>query len=156
MYFMILTFLFFFQTQAQPISKAAQESNIKKLIFNNNNYDNSLRPSDKVNIDLKLHFKQLISLNIPNQIVTTSSNLLISWIDTRLQWTPSNFSNVSQIQCQTSFVWLPSDLYVKNTADSNGFISFANYKVSLYNTGLIFINLNLNGNHILKFIADIT
>ena len=148
MFFLILTFLVC--SASEQISITVEESNIKKFLFSN--YDSSIRPDQKVNLNMKLNLKQLVSLNIPNQIVSTSSELFISWIDSRLEWSPSNYSNISKINCQASLLWLPTDLFVKNTADSNGFISFANYKVSLFNTGLIFINVFLNGISISYFI----
>ena len=126
-------------------NRKAYESLIKKALFSSYKYDNSMRPSDLVSINIELNLKQLISLNTPNQAVTTSFNLLISWQDSRLVWSPNDYGNLTQIICQSTLLWLPSDLCVINAAGSNGFISLTNYKVYLFNSGFIYIYLPLNG-----------
>ena len=104
-------------------SDTTDEYNMKKVIFSTT-YDRTIRPADSTNIYLKMTMKQIIGLNEKTQIITTSSYLFAYWIDSRLKWDPTKYNNLYAITVPLSQIWLP-DLYVVNTADSNGFLSMS-------------------------------
>ena len=68
------------------------------------------------------------------------------WYDRRLRWNLDNFS-MPAIPVQPFQIWYPSDLFITNTADTNGFIPINsnNYMYINYD-GLIGVNLGLIGN----------
>ena len=84
-------------------------------------YDKTSRPSDNVTLYLRMQLKQIINVNEINQIITTSSYFYVLWYDPRLVWNPTDYNSTIFIRVQANLLWLP-DLYVLNTADSNGFI----------------------------------
>ena len=110
-----------------------------------NGYDSSSRPSDHTYISIKLQLNQIINVNEINRIITTSSYFLAFWDDLRLKWDPSSYENITFVNIQANKLWLP-DLFVLNTADSNGFISSAITNTNLayvLSDGVVFINIGL-------------
>ena len=63
------------------------EKTLKDRILTN--YDESIRPSEPVDIYLGLIFKQIANVDEKNQIITTSSYLKVAWRDNRLIWNNS-------------------------------------------------------------------
>ena len=51
---------------------------------------------------------------------------------------------MTQLNAAATLFWLP-DLYVINTANSNGFLTYTNYKAYVWYTGLIAVNIGLIG-----------
>jgi hypothetical protein len=127
-------------TRCQNISYYEQA--IQQAIFNS--YSSSIRPTDNVQVSVLLRLSQVIGLNEPTETVTTSSYLFLMWNDPRLSWNSSLYGGITYINLLTSQLWLP-DLYVINTADSKGFISFENYRAYLISNGLICMNIGLIG-----------
>ena len=115
-----------------------QNVEIEKLIQKDilTSYDKTSRPSDNVTLSLRMQLKQIINVNEINQIITTSSYFYVVWNDPRLAWDPADYNSTIIIRVQANLIWLP-DLYVLNTADSNGFIlstiSDSNYAYVLAN-----------------------
>ncbi len=128
----------------EPEEATYIEDKIKSYIFQG--YDKLTRPAYTVNIGLQLVLKQIVSLDEQNQIMTSSSNIIMFWYDKRLRWSLDNFS-VPAIPVQPFQIWYPSDLFITNTADTNGFIPINsnNYMYINYD-GLIGVNLGLIGN----------
>ena len=94
---------------------------------------------------IKLQLNQIINVNEINRIITTSSYFLAFWPDPRLKWDPSSYENITFVNIQANKLWLP-DLFVLNTADSNGFISSAITNTNLayvLSDGAVFINIGL-------------
>lgn len=58
------------------------ESILKKALFVG--YDKTSRPSDRVDVSVKISLRQIIGLNEKTQIITTSSYLFVYWADPRL------------------------------------------------------------------------
>lgn len=62
------------------LSTSAQNIAIEKLLKRsllNTDYDRTIRPADTVEIYLQFLFKQIVSLDDKNQIITSSSTLLV-------------------------------------------------------------------------------
>lgn len=118
---------------------------IKKLILNSN-YDNTIQPQDLVKIKIGLAFKQIVKIDQTSQILTSSSFLICLWIDQRLSWNIKEYQKESII-LKANQIWLP-DLYVINTADSNGFLPVTNFNlVSVSYTGAVIMNYALNSKY---------
>ncbi len=97
------------------------EHNIYKKITKD--YEKDLRPSgNSITLDLKLN--QIINLNEKSQIMTSAVYIFLVWGDDRLTWNSSatGFTENS-ILLPAKDIWLP-DLFILNTADINGFVTF--------------------------------
>ena len=117
------------------------EHNITSIMLSG--YNKAIQPGN-LTIQLKLTLNQIVSIDEKNQILTTSSLVDLTWTDTRLSFDPKK--GMSEVLAPASSVWLP-DMYVINTADSNGFFtiypenlavitSMGNVKVTVSLTGL--------------------
>jgi hypothetical protein len=79
-----------------------------KIITNiTSGYNNAIRPSDKIEIDIKLSLKQISSLDEKNQILTTNSYFACFWTDSRLTWNQDDYGNVTFVLLQASKLWMP-------------------------------------------------
>ena len=107
------------------------------------NYNPKIRPNTTVQITMSMSLKQIVSIDEKNQIMTSSSLLSLQWNDTRLSWKPIYFNNATEILIPTNQLWTP-DLFVINTADSNGFIQISSQSLALvdYN-GFVYVVFSL-------------
>lgn len=120
------------------------EANLTKLILQN--YDKTVRPLDKVEINLKISLKQIVDLNERDQIITTSSYFFAEWFDNRLTWNLTTYNNTFWISMPAKKIWLP-DFFVINTADSNGFVSITDTSLAyIHYDGLVYWAMSLIGN----------
>ena len=79
-----------------------------KIITNiTSGYNNIIRPSDNITIDIKLSLKQISSIDEKNQIFTTNSYFGVFWFDSRLQWHSEDFGNVTYVLLQANKLWTP-------------------------------------------------
>lgn len=109
------------------------------------NYNSLVRPSPIVNISLKVSLRQIVTVDVQNQLITTNLYLSLIWLDKRLNWNPSEYSNLKIILIPTSKIWLP-DLSVMNTATGNGFITVSSTNLAVLNSnGLVYLILNIAG-----------
>lgn len=61
-------------------------------------------------------------------------------------WNPADYGGTDHFTVLISQLWLP-DLYVINTADSNGFVQYSSsYVAYLFYNGMIYMNIGLVGN----------
>ena len=128
---------------AEDIDYYRSETRLKKKIFEG--YDKNVKPSKTVNISFDTSLKQIVSLDEKNQIITTSIYLYASWYDRRLTWNSSDFNETDLIKVTSTRLWLP-DLFVINTADTNGFITISNLNLAiLKNSGFISLTISLTG-----------
>lgn len=120
------------------------EKLIRKQILGSE-YDRTIRPSDQVNVSVQISLKQIVNIDEKNQIMTTSSYLFLQWYDPRLTWTKSDFNNLELISIPAKQIWLP-DLFVTNTAESNGFINVYDPNLAYVTPkGFVFLTLSLVG-----------
>ena len=126
------------------IVKCAEDSNelvtnLTSYLFKN--YNAFQKPSYNLLMALNIKYNQLISIDEKNQIMTSSFYLEVNWIDKRLSWNLTDY-NISEILVPVNKLWLP-DLYIINTADTNGFINYSNYLALIGYDGIINLILNL-------------
>jgi hypothetical protein len=121
------------------------EKQIKDTIINTN-YDKTIRPSVSVSILMDIALKQIVAIDEKNQFMTTASYLFIKWYDPRLKWNSSLSHNIDSISVLAKSIWLP-DLFITNTADSNGFITVTDSNLAfIENNGYVKLTLSLIGN----------
>ena len=121
------------------------EKRIKDTIINKN-YDKSIRPSVSVSILMDIALKQIIAIDERNQFMTTASYLFIKWYDPRLKWNSTLSHNIDSISVLAKSIWLP-DLFITNTADSNGFITVTDSNLAfIEKNGYVKLTLSLIGN----------
>jgi len=147
-----MKFFYFLIFLISILNKIKSDSNtssaIKKFILNSN-YDTTIPPKDFMLINLDIFFKQIVKLDQNNQILVSSSTLTAAWFDPRLEWNKSEYS-LDYINLKATQVWLP-DLYVINSADSNGFVPVTSFNLVQVNyDGLVTINYGLNSKYFLK------
>ena len=124
------------------------ETTLKKAIFQS--YDKSVKPSGVVDIWFDASLKQIVSLDEKNQIITTSIYLYAKWYEKRLSWNSSDYNDINSIKVSATELWLP-DLFVINTADTNGFITISNSNLATIsndgngNGGFINLKIGLIG-----------
>lgn len=95
-----------------------EEYNITTSILNG--YNKDIQPAN-LTIRLVLTLNQIVAIDEKNQIMTTSSIIDIIWNDTRLAFNPN--LGLAEVLVPVSSIWLP-DMYVVNTADTNGFFGY--------------------------------
>ena len=89
--------------------------------------------------------KQIIAIDERNQFMTTASYLYIKWYDPRLKWNSTLSHNIDSISVLAKSIWLP-DLFITNTADSNGFITVTDSNLAfIENSGYVKLTLSLIG-----------
>ena len=121
------------------------EKQIKDTIINTN-YDKTIRPSVSVSILMDIALKQIVAIDEKNQFMTTASYLFIKWYDPRLKWNSSLSHNIDSVSVLAKSIWLP-DLFITNTADSNGFITVTDSNLAfIENNGYVKLTLSLIGN----------
>ncbi len=120
------------------------EKRIKDTIINKN-YDKSIRPTVSVSILMDIALKQIVAIDERNQFMTTASYLFIKWYDPRLKWNSTLSNNIDSISVLAKSIWLP-DLFITNTADSNGFITVTDSNLAfIENSGYVKLTLSLIG-----------
>ena len=141
MFIIIQLFIFIIFLNAEPL----YEKDIKNIILNPSNYDKMIRPSQIVTINIDIIFKQFVNFNEKSQILTTSSYLYTDWIDYRLAWNLTEYPLLYIILIANQ-LWLP-DLYIINSADTDGFIKITASNLALIKyDGTVIITNGLNSN----------
>lgn len=109
---------------------------MKKVL---NKYNKEVRPIKKIVIKLKVSLRQIVSVDEKNQIMTSNIYVSAVWTDGRLRWNPLEdvngsyvYGNLTEIVVPTSKLWIP-DLFVINTAGTNGFIPISSSNLALVN-----------------------
>jgi len=68
------------------------------------------------------------------------------WYDPRLKWNSTLSHNIDSISVLAKSIWLP-DLFITNTADSNGFITVTDSNLAfIEKNGYVKLTLSLIGN----------
>ena len=102
-------------------------------------YNNLIRPSSLIEIDVKLSFKQINNLDEKNQILTSNSYFACFWYDSRLQWDPSEYGDTNDVLIPSNKLWMP-DLFIINTASTSGYVSIpASTLAWVRNDGAVYV-----------------
>uniref|UniRef100_A0A4W6DKW1 Cholinergic receptor nicotinic alpha 2 subunit n=1 Tax=Lates calcarifer TaxID=8187 RepID=A0A4W6DKW1_LATCA len=91
--------------------------------------------TDVVIVKFGLSIAQLIDVDEKNQMMTTNVWLKQEWTDYKLQWTPSDFDNVTSIRVPSELIWVP-DIVLYNNADGEFAVTHMT-KAQLFHTGRV-------------------
>ncbi|XP_077270192.1 acetylcholine receptor subunit alpha-like 2 isoform X2 [Temnothorax americanus] len=109
---------------------------LKKYLFCD--YDFTVRPNHHktvINVTLKLMPKMMEFAG--EGILTLHSWMSLSWTDTYLTWTSSDYNGITYIHVKSYDIWLP-DLHIYNSGDmSNDEHSTFDTECLLFNTGSV-------------------
>ncbi len=120
------------------------DDDIMHYLFNNKSYNNMARPSNQVNVSLSFSYRQLVSLDERSGIMTSNIYLSVMWHDHRLEWSPANFNNITQIVIPARSLWSP-DFSVINSAHNNFFVVISESNLALIeSSGFIYLKVSVN------------
>ncbi|XP_023282729.1 neuronal acetylcholine receptor subunit alpha-2-like [Seriola lalandi dorsalis] len=91
--------------------------------------------TDVVIVKFGLSIAQLIDVDEKNQMMTTNVWLKQEWTDYKLQWSPSDFDNVTSIRVPSELIWVP-DIVLYNNADGEFAVTHMT-KAQLFHTGRV-------------------
>ncbi|CAF1376450.1 unnamed protein product [Adineta ricciae] len=111
---------------AFPSTQVSEQTLIANLLTG---YNNNIRPDTQVYVDITASIQQIVSIDEKQQIMTSSSFISQSWLDTRLTWTPSANGNITVVMIPAQKLWLP-DTMILNSADSSGYLSINTYSLA--------------------------
>ena len=75
-----------------------------------------INESDAVDVSYGLTYRSLIDLDVNSGVLTSNVWQHIQWKDSHLQWSPSDYGNITNIRLPSKRVWIP-DLIPYNAAD---------------------------------------
>nr|XP_040028981.1 neuronal acetylcholine receptor subunit alpha-2-like [Gasterosteus aculeatus aculeatus] len=91
--------------------------------------------TDVVIVKFGLSIAQLIDVDEKNQMMTTNVWLKQEWTDYKLQWSPSDFDNVTSIRVPSELLWVP-DIVLYNNADGEFAVTHMT-KAHVFHTGRV-------------------
>ncbi|XP_049919309.1 neuronal acetylcholine receptor subunit alpha-2-like [Epinephelus moara] len=122
---------------AEDWTRVHTEDELFRSLFGG--YSKWTRPArnitDVVIVKFGLSIAQLIDVDEKNQMMTTNVWLKQEWTDYKLQWSPSDFDNVTSIRVPSELIWVP-DIVLYNNADGEFAVTHMT-KAHLFHTGRI-------------------
>uniref|UniRef100_A0A4W6DJ85 Cholinergic receptor nicotinic alpha 2 subunit n=1 Tax=Lates calcarifer TaxID=8187 RepID=A0A4W6DJ85_LATCA len=122
---------------AEDWTRVHTEDELFRSLFGG--YSKWTRPArnitDVVIVKFGLSIAQLIDVDEKNQMMTTNVWLKQEWTDYKLQWTPSDFDNVTSIRVPSELIWVP-DIVLYNNADGEFAVTHMT-KAQLFHTGRV-------------------
>ncbi|CAF3732486.1 unnamed protein product [Adineta steineri] len=100
---------------------STEETRLIRVLLNESTYLKKVRPSNKVIVDIRVVFNQIISMVEKEQIIVTNCFVDQKWTDPRLIWNPFDYKNITWIRMSATSLWYP-DTFLYNTADNAGFL----------------------------------
>ncbi|CAF0777634.1 unnamed protein product [Brachionus calyciflorus] len=123
-------------------SQASIEQKISEEILRE--YDRTITPIGKSEINLTFFLRQLVTIDEKNQLITTNSYVTQQWYDPRLTWNTSDYNITNKIIIQAKKLWLP-DLNFLNSADGDGFLKLTDSNLAIvYSDGLVYFIVSSN------------
>ncbi|CAN9498440.1 unnamed protein product [Ophioblennius macclurei] len=118
-------------------SRLHTEDRLFRRLFSG--YSRWTRPAHNVShvviVKFGLSIAQLIDVDEKNQMMTTNVWLKQEWSDYKLQWSPSDFDNVTSIRVPSELIWVP-DIVLYNNADGEFAVTHMT-KAQLFHTGRV-------------------
>ncbi|XP_035854346.1 neuronal acetylcholine receptor subunit alpha-2-like [Sander lucioperca] len=122
---------------AEDWTRVHAEDDLFRKLFRG--YSKWTRPAqnitDVVIVKFGLSIAQLIDVDEKNQMMTTNVWLKQEWTDYKLQWSPSDFDNVTSIRVPSELIWVP-DIVLYNNADGEFAVTHMT-KAHLFHTGRV-------------------
>ncbi|XP_069122511.1 neuronal acetylcholine receptor subunit alpha-7-like [Argopecten irradians] len=106
------------------------------------NYTNEIYPvrnfgTDTLIIDTSMFLLSILDFDEVAGIITISAGVVLGWYDYRLQWLPSEYGGITEIQVNGSKVWKPK-AYVITAADDLSKIGTNDFDVDIASNGLCY------------------
>ena len=134
--------IFFFNIDVSSLLESFDDDIINDLL---KTYNKDVRPESTVNVDFQLSYRQLVSLDEKSQILTSNLYLYANWVDGRLKWDPTKFSNLDEIVISAAKLWLP-DFAVINAAGTEVFITINDSNLAIVTSeGDVFLTISVSG-----------
>ncbi|XP_051284260.1 neuronal acetylcholine receptor subunit alpha-2-like [Dicentrarchus labrax] len=122
---------------AEDWTRVHTEDELFRSLFGG--YSKWTRPArnitDVVIVKFGLSIAQLIDVDEKNQMMTTNVWLKQEWTDYKLQWSPSDFDNVTSIRVPSELIWVP-DIVLYNNADGEFAVTHMT-KAHVFHTGRV-------------------
>ena len=113
---------------------------LEQNLFNTlmSGYNKNIRPTVRVQVNMTVSLKHIVSLDEKNQVLLTSSYISQEWYDPRLTWSV-NVNNTNIMMIPVKSLWIP-DTMVLNTADSDGYLKYSDFSLAtVQSDGHVFV-----------------
>lgn len=118
---------------AIPSYSTDLESALRTELFTG--YEVLQRPSETVNVRIALNLLTVNSLDIKDQILSTSGFFAMTWQDDRLEWhTKANYTNVRFLFSNEDYMWRPA-IVIENSVNNLEVFSDENILIRLVSSG---------------------
>ncbi|KAK3094785.1 hypothetical protein FSP39_006203 [Pinctada imbricata] len=123
-------------------------SEIDRLITNlTTGYNKNIRPPDNntetLTVNCTFFLMSIIDYNDISGVLSITGGVMMTWIDPRLTWNPSDFSNIDHVVLKRSLIWTP-DLYIINPANDLESIADDTYLARFFHNGLVTLGMGDN------------
>ncbi|XP_052078211.1 neuronal acetylcholine receptor subunit beta-4-like isoform X8 [Mytilus californianus] len=117
------------------------ESLFLKDILDNRDFNKYIRTptvnkSEPIQVEIEIALYTVHSLDMKNQILTTSLGIKMSWTDEFLTWNKSVYGETNAITAPISKIWTP-DVLLTNYADKSNIFEDNDKRVYIYNNGMV-------------------
>ncbi|XP_052078203.1 neuronal acetylcholine receptor subunit beta-4-like isoform X1 [Mytilus californianus] len=117
------------------------ETLLLKDILDNRDYNKYMRTptvnkSEPIQVEIEIALNTIHSLDMKNQILTTSFGIKMSWTDEFLTWNKSDYGETNAITAPISKIWTP-DVLLTNYADKSNIFEDNDKRVYIYSNGLV-------------------
>ncbi|VDI05088.1 Hypothetical predicted protein [Mytilus galloprovincialis] len=117
------------------------ETFIWENIMEHRNYNKYIRKptvnqSEPIEVDIEIALYTIHSLDMKDQILTTSLGIRMSWTDNFLTWDKSLNGTTNEISAPISEIWKP-DVFLTNYAEKSNIFGDNNKRVNIYRNGLV-------------------
>lgn len=122
MYSILLTFVIFSDVLL-IVNSFNVETLLLKDILETRNYNKYIRKptankTEPIDVDIEIALHTIHSLDMKNQIMTTSIGIKMSWTDEFLTWNKSIYRETNKISAPISKIWNP-DVFLTNYAEKS-------------------------------------
>lgn len=111
------------------------------LLTDYNKYVRPQKGNDPVQVYFDMRLKNLVKLDLREQVLVINCFTMLRWTDPQLQWNMSAFNGTDRINMDSSLIWTP-DIMLYNTAELTSFQHTDMYKTRplVFNKGLVVWN----------------
>ncbi|XP_065353610.1 neuronal acetylcholine receptor subunit alpha-2-like isoform X2 [Cloeon dipterum] len=120
-----------------PIPKTPAEK-LKKLLFVENEYDKTIRPSEETNPTTVLFGLTITHFSVCDATsrLTVNGWSRFNWEDQKMRWNPDNYSNLKALHVPYNELWIP-DVVLYNSAIGNKINQHGTTYSIVYNNGSV-------------------
>ncbi|XP_052078217.1 neuronal acetylcholine receptor subunit alpha-7-like isoform X2 [Mytilus californianus] len=117
------------------------ETFLWKNIMDHRDYNKYIRKpivnkSEPVEVEIEIALYTIHSLDMKDQILTTSLGISMSWTDEFLTWNNSLNGETNEISAPISKIWKP-DVFLRNYAEKSNIFDDNDKRVNIYSNGLV-------------------